>query len=464
MKLTRRAVLGGTAAALSLPAVGLRAAMAQDDGMAELRAVKALHQLAPAEYPATEIWGYDGAAPGPEIRLGQGERLRRRLVNALDQPSTIHWHGIRIDNAMDGVPELTQEAVAPGDSFDYDFVLPDAGTYWYHAHNQSPEQVGRGLYGPLIVEESAPPELDAEHVLILDDWRLDDQAQIDPDFASGHDLSHGGRMGNFIATNAQFDLALPVQQNQRLRLRLINAANARIFPLGLKGLEGWIMAYDGMPLPAPVPVTSEMVLAPAQRIDLIVDVTAAEGDEAYLVRFDRDAAVAQVSFPVTGRGALGRRPAPGALPPNPVTALGDLDAARRVEMRIEGGAMGGVSSATLDGEKVSFRQMIAQNQFWAMAGSAGMPENPLVAASLGETVRINMINDTMFPHAMHLHGMHFRDIGPDGALGPLRDTFLLQGRETREIAFVADNPGEWLFHCHMLGHAATGMMQRVRVA
>ncbi|KKL23337.1 hypothetical protein LCGC14_2426410, partial [marine sediment metagenome] len=124
----------------------------------------------------------------------------------------------------------------------------------------------------------------------------------------------------------------------------------------------------------------------------------------------------------------------------------------------------GVSSATLDGEKVSFRQMIAQNQFWAMAGSAGMPENPLVAASLGETVRINMINDTMFPHAMHLHGMHFRDIGPDGALGPLRDTFLLQGRETREIAFVADNPGEWLFHCHMLGHAATGMMQRVRVA
>jgi len=238
-------------------------------------------QLAPPSYPQTEIWGYGGQMPGPEIRLAQGQRVRRKLLNSLPQATSVHWHGIRSDNAMDGVVGLTQAAVAPGAEFDYDFVAPDAGTYWYHAHNRSAEQVARGLYGALIVEEADGPDLDREEVLVLDDWLLNpDTAQLDPDFAEPHDRSHAGRRGNFVATNGRFELSLPVTRHERLRLRIINAANARIFVLALDGLEGWVAALDGMPLPVPEPVIREFLHGPGQRVDLIIDVTAEVGETA----------------------------------------------------------------------------------------------------------------------------------------------------------------------------------------
>ncbi|KAF0675758.1 multicopper oxidase family protein [Profundibacterium mesophilum] len=461
MKLNRRQMLAGSAASLWLPRLAEAAAGAGGMQVIEPRAAE--HQLAPSDYPATRIWGYDGMAPGPEMRIAQGERLTRRLRNGLDQPTSIHWHGIRIDNAMDGVPGLTQEAVAPGASFDYDFALPDAGTYWYHAHAQSVEQVGRGLYGALIVTEPEPLDIDAEHVLILDDWRLQDDAQLAGDWGAPHDNSHGGRMGNFIATNATFDLALPVEQNARLRLRLINAANARIFPLALKGLEGWIVALDGMPLASPEAVGEDFVLGPGQRADLLVDVVAEEGEEAYLVRFDRDAAAAQVSFPVTGRAALSRRPAPAPLPPNPGQELPDLASVRALDMPIEGGAMGRLGSAMYEGAETQFRDLVGAGQFWALGGAAGLPKTPFASAARGETLRIRMENQTVFPHAMHLHGMHFREVLSGGALGPMRDTLLVAGQETGEIVFEARNPGKWLIHCHMLGHAASGMVQWIEV-
>ena len=202
---TRRDFLmqgAATTAALALP----KRLYAATSGFQTLDARTASVQLAPQGYPKTEIWGYGGAMPGPQLRLQQGARLQRRFMNDLPQASTVHWHGVRIDNAMDGVAGLTQPAVEPGQSFDYDFIAPDAGTYWYHAHNRSTEQVARGLYGALIVEEFEPPDVDREEVLILDDWLLNPEtAQIDPDFASRHDRSHAGRRGNFIATNGRHD-------------------------------------------------------------------------------------------------------------------------------------------------------------------------------------------------------------------------------------------------------------------
>jgi FtsP/CotA-like multicopper oxidase with cupredoxin domain len=174
--------------------------------------------------------------PGTMIRVKQGERVTRRFVNDLPQASSIHWHGVRIDNSMDGVAGLTQKAVPSGESFDYDFTAQDAGTFWYHAHNRSMEQVARGLYGALIVDETEPVDVDREEVLILDDWLLNPEtAQLDPEFDSPHDKSHAGRRGNYIATNGAAFTALSAKQNERLRLRLINAANARIFQLALSG-------------------------------------------------------------------------------------------------------------------------------------------------------------------------------------------------------------------------------------
>jgi FtsP/CotA-like multicopper oxidase with cupredoxin domain len=415
-------------------------------------------QLAPPQYPRTEIWGYDGQMPGPVIRVGQGERVTRRFVNELPQASSVHWHGIRSDNAMDGVAGLTQDAVEPGQSFDYDFIAPDAGTYWFHAHNRSVEQVARGLYGALIVDEPDAPDVDRDEVLVLDDWLLDPKtAQIDAEFEAPHDRSHAGRRGNFIATNGRSDFALSVKRNERLRLRLINAANARIFELGLAGLKGWVMAYDGMPLTHPELVETAFLLSPGQRVDLIVDVVAEAGETAHLVRIDDEQPYSQTPFTVDGNAASTSRPDPVPLPPNPNMEISGVESAQRFRLNMEGGAMGRLNAAVLNGQRRSFRQLVQDNQFWAFNGVIGMTDTPLARVSRGDTARLEIYNDTSFPHAMHLHGMHFREVLKDGSMGPLRDTFLMFGGETREIAFVADNPGKWLFHCHMLSHAASGM-------
>ena len=448
------------AAALALP----RTARAETTQFAEFKARSAAIQLAPPPYPKTEIWGYDGLMPGPELRIAQGARVQRKFLNELPQASSVHWHGIRIDNAMDGVAGLTQAAVRPGESFNYDFVAPDAGTYWYHAHNRSVEQVARGLYGALIVEEADAPDVDREEVLILDDWLLDPEtAQIDPDFTSRHDRSHAGRRGNFIATNGRYDLTLDVRQNERLRLRLINAANARIFVLSLAGMAGWTVALDGMPLGIAEPLNDALILGPSQRADLIVDVTAEPGETAHLVRIEDQEGMSQVAFPVDGRATAVRRGPPAALPHNPKMEVPGLDTAVSVRLNMQGGAMGTLDAATLNGERKTFRDLVEANEFWAFNGIVGMTETPLADVAAGQAVKLEIYNDTSFPHAMHLHGMHFREIGQDGALGPLRDTLLMFGGDRRTIGFVADNPGDWLFHCHMLSHAASGMMTWMRV-
>lgn len=462
--LTRRAFIGQATAALSL-AVTTRHAQAASHAPQSLTAREAAVQLAPEGYAETSIWGYEGRAPGPVIRVTQGGRVQRRLVNDLPEPTSVHWHGIRVDNAMDGVSGLTQEAVTSGRTFDYDFVAPDAGTYWYHAHNRSWEQVARGLHGPLVVEEAEAPDVDHEEILVLGDWLLDpDTAQIDDSFNQPMMMSHAGRIGNLLTTNGRFDFSLPVRRHARLRLRLINASNARIFPLGLSGLQGWTVALDGMPLGAPEPLDETLILGPAQRADLIVDVTAEDGETAHLLRFDNDGRPAsQAAFPVSGTAPRAARGAPGSLPPNPGDGIQDLAEARPLQLMMAGGAMGRMNSAFLGGERLGFRDLAARGRFWSFNEMAEMTQTPLADLSLNEPVRISMVNDTVFPHAMHLHGMHFREVREGSNLGPMRDTLMVAAGETRDIAFVADNPGDWLFHCHMLSHAASGMMTWLRV-
>ncbi|SDL65196.1 multicopper oxidase family protein [Aliiruegeria lutimaris] len=459
--ITRRSLLAGTGALCVAPFMPGRALASTTHETLEAALAKV--QIAPEGYPQTEIWSYGGTVPGTEIRVRQGERLRRRLVNSLSEPTSLHWHGIRIDNAMDGVPGVTQEAVPPGETFLYDFELPDAGTYWYHSHNQSYEQVARGLQGALIVEEPEAPDVDRDEVLVLDDFRLDPETGQIAGFDNMHDFSHGGRFGNITVTNGVFNKTLDVKQNERLRLRLLNTANARIFEFELQGMEGWVVALDGMPLQQPKPITESFLLAPAQRADLIVDVTAEEGSEAHLVRLEREDGFSHVLFNVKGRAAEARRPTPMPLPPNPDMAVDGLEDALHSELRMEGGAMRGFVSAQMNGRAVGFREAAQSMKFWAMNGMVDMPDTPLLVAERGQTVRVQMQNDTMFPHAMHLHGHHFREVLPGGGLGPMRDTLLMFGDERREIAFVAHNPGDWVFHCHMLTHAASGMMTRIKV-
>ncbi len=359
---------------------------------------------------------------------------------------------------------LTQEAVAPGASFDYDFAAPDAGTFWYHAHNRSFEQVARGLHGAIIVEEPEPIDVDRDEVLVLDDWLLDPETgQIAGEYGAPHDLSHAGRLGNYFTTNGAYDLTIKVKRHERLRLRLINAANARIFDLRVHGLEGWIAALDGMPLAVPRVADEPIIIGPGQRVDLIVDVTLEAGEVAHLVRMNRSDAYAQVAFKVEGGGPTARRRTPVPLPPN-AHAMPDISQATPVRLHMEGGAMGGLRRAIAGGRMRSMRDLAAEGHFWAFNGAIGsISEPPLTEFPRGQTARLTIVNDTVFPHAMHLHGMHFHEIEADGSLGAHRDTTMLLPGETREIAFVADNPGDWLLHCHMLSHAASGMTTWIRV-
>ncbi|MFN3209755.1 MAG: multicopper oxidase family protein [Roseovarius sp.] len=461
MGLTRREVMalaGGLAAAQVAPGK----AGAASGAYRVLTAAPAKVRLAPEAFPETLAWTYDGQVPGPVLRHKRGEMFEARLVNDLpEQATTLHWHGLRLPNAMDGVPGMTQEAVRPGDSFDYRFALRDAGTFWYHPHANSLEQISRGLAGVLVVEEDTPPEVDAEEVLVLDDWRLTRDAQVDPDFGNRHDMSHAGRLGNFVTVNGAGELRRSFPTGTRLRLRLVNAATARVFRLVFQGMRAWAVALDGMPLEQPGAVDT-VDIGPAQRVDLIVDVTAGTGEEAIIGSVERDGTYSTVSVSVAGK-AQATRPAPGPLPPNDMPQV-VLAGARQVPLVMEGGAMRGLpEQVAWQGSRMAARQLYEAGQFWAFNGQAGMDAAPLVEAGRGETVRVPMENRTAFAHAMHLHGQHFREVLPEGGLGPWRDTLVVQPEENREIAFVAETPGDWMFHCHMAAHQMSGMMNWIRI-
>ncbi len=204
VSLTRRRLLAGAGASLtavSLPRA-LHAEPLTSDGFRVLRARPGQTRLRGDREPPTAIWGYDGAVPGPTLRIRQGDELKVRLVNDLSQPTVIHWHGLRLPNAMDGVPHLTQMPVEPGASFDYRFTAPDAGTFWYHSHFMSSEQVERGLYGVLVVEEPQPAAVDRDVVLVLDDWRLTGSGAIHPSFGNMHDAAMAGRLGQYVTLNS----------------------------------------------------------------------------------------------------------------------------------------------------------------------------------------------------------------------------------------------------------------------
>ncbi|MEO1747291.1 MAG: multicopper oxidase family protein [Pseudomonadota bacterium] len=419
-----------------------------------LKASVAPVQLAPEGYDTAELWCFDGRSPGPEIRVAQGGSVVRQFQNNLPEPSSVHWHGLRLENAMDGVPGLTQDVVMRGETFDYNFTAPDAGTYWYHSHNRSWEQMARGLYGPLIVEEPDPLDIDQDVTLVFDDWRLDETGALSGNYGTLHDNAHGGRIGNLVTVNGKMEERLQARSGERLRLRLINSANARIFDLGWQGMTGWIVALDGMPLETPQPA-ERVILAPAQRADLVVDIVQSE-DPAVIYMAEDGQGYVLADVAVSAGTRTVRKTSP-KLPPNPVPDLTRAPEGEVVAVLMEGGAMGGMRMATHNGQEVSMQDLVQLGMAWALNGVAGLTDKPLFSSDRNALHRVQFINRTAWPHGMHLHGHHFREVMNDGSLGPWRDTLLVGRNETRDIALVANNPGKWLLHCHMLGHQAAGM-------
>ncbi|MEL6452743.1 MAG: multicopper oxidase family protein [Pseudomonadota bacterium] len=447
-----------------------------DTALPVLRAAPSTAQLAPAGYPTTPVWAYAtqgaGVIPGPEIRLTAGERIGYRLQNDLPQGTAVHWHGIRIENAMDGAAPLTQAPVPPGESFEYDFVAPDPGTYWYHAHNRSTEQVARGLAGPLIVEDRERwlGEMGAatrELTLVLDDWLLDaDAAIVEGRWDDLHAAAHGGRMGNTVTVNGAAYPDLPVRPGARVRLRLINTATGRVMPLALPGLSPRLIALDGHPV-QPRAVDT-VLLGPAQRADVVIDMPTASVETLPLLLDPGRGDWAEIAaFTPTGAPL-----APMKADVRPLPAWGTLSAPnlsdpQREVLLMEGGAMRGMTEATYRGETMGFRELASNGMVWAFNGVAMGMEAPMFSAAIDRTVHLEMTNRSAFTHAIHLHGHHFTVLARSGALntpGDVRDTVLIGADETLEIAFVADNPGVWMLHCHMLSHQKSGMMGWFEVA
>ena len=457
--LSRRTALTGLAAsavALALPPGRISAAVA---GLS-LKAGPALARLNGANGPQTAVWAFDGLVPGPVLRARQGEEFAVRFANQLTEPSAVHWHGLRIANAMDGVPGLTQAAVAPGAEFAYRFTPPDAGTFWYHPHERSFEQVPRGLTGALIVEERTPPKADQDLVLLINDWRIDGAGQLIGGFGSRHDQVHAGRLGNHITVNGLPLAEFPVLAHERVRLRIINACSARVLTLQLEASQPKLIAVDGQPVGPTTSYGEALILGPGNRVDLMVDMI---GGAGHVIPLAEVSGARQELARLVFQGAQSRRPeplvAPIALAPNRLPEPDRKDALV-VPLVMTGGGK----------SETDMSLMMGAGPVWQFNGAAGMMMaanakdmamgEPLFRAPRGRTVHIRFENQTAWPHAMHVHGHHFRLLERAGGPPPQPfwwDTLLVQPGETSTIGFVADNPGKWMLHCHMLDHQASGM-------
>jgi FtsP/CotA-like multicopper oxidase with cupredoxin domain len=411
---------------------------------------------------ATEVWTYNGTVPGPTLRVRQGDPVSITVENRLDEPTTVHWHGIRLPIAMDGVPGISQPPIPPGGTFVYTFTPPDAGTFWYHPHADTLQQLGRGLAGTLIVEEREPVALDREIIWTIMDWRLRPDGQIAGGFGNMMEAAMAGRIGNTVTINGRIPAEEPVRASERVRLRLVNAALARIMSLRFEGHRPIVVAIDGQPCDPHEPEGGRLLLGPAMRADVVLDMQGEPGRRYRVVDDydeDQEYSLTQLAYDAGPPARPHVLDAPLRLPSNPLPQP-DLQTAVRRELVLEGGMMGG-------------RGMMGMGRaVWSINGAsmtgdghAGMP--PLTILALGRSYVLRLRNDTAWPHPMHLHGHSFRLLRRDDVAIPFNqwgDTVLVEPRKTVDVAFVADNPGDWMFHCHITDHQVAGLMGILRIA
>ena len=457
MAFSRRQVLAGLAGlgVVGLGAGGVRYWLGRPENVAthdyELIAAPVDMELVPGHL--TPAWGYGGQAPGVELRCRQGERLRVRFINKLEQQSTIHWHGIRLPLEMDGVPYVSQAPVLPGEYFDYNFICPDAGSYWYHPHTSSAEQLGRGLVGPLIVEEREPTGFRHERTLSLKTWHVDEQGAFTP-FTVPREAAREGTRGRLDTINGVPKPTLDLPAGQVVRLRLINLDNTVTYRLNLPGAEARIYALDGNPV-QPRPLGKQYWLGPGMRLDLALKVPAA-GQELSLrngpLRLATIRGVASSEAPGDW---------PPALPANPV-AEPDLAKAETLRFNFEWAA---ALASPADEAAGRYKYWQINGQAWDINDKT-CADRPIATLKLGGHYIFVLRNMAQYQHPIHLHGMSFKVLDSDRKriIPYFTDTYLLGKNETARVAFVADNPGVWMFHCHVIDHMETGLMAAIAVA
>lgn len=397
---------------------------------------------------------YNGTVPGPELRVTQGDRVRVKLVNRLPVATTLHWHGVRVPAAEDGVAGLTQDAVAPGASFTYEFVARDAGTYWYHSHQQTGGQIPAGLFGALVVEPSGGrtvQDIDAAVVL--------------------HNAPDGR---SAVAVNGVTgDLHLDARPGQTVRLRVIDAVapsmNGAAEAPVLLGAPYRIVALDGNDLNAPQPLGPQRLrLGMGQRADIAFTMPASGAVRLADSQIKGTPSLFESFFatPVsTGETVtLGH----GTPPPSPdlssLPVFDPLTYGAPAPDPAAGPAT--VTAAVVLAEGPGFRD--GGIELLHTINGAASPDVPPIVVHEGDLVRLHLVNDTGEFHPMHLHGHTMSVLAVDGRTPrgtPVRqDTVLLGPHQRADVAFRADNPGLWMLHCHVLLHAAMGMSMTIDYA
>ncbi|EST11515.1 multicopper oxidase family protein [Sporolactobacillus laevolacticus] len=446
------------------------------------------------------VWTFNGSAPGPEIRVQKGDKIHVTLKNELPAPISIHWHGYPVPNKMDGIPGVTQDAVAPGKSFTYEFVADKAGTYWYHSHQDSVNQVDRGLYGAFIVEDSKE-KYDKDYTLMLDEW-VTDKNQINGQIKAmtpgtskkksgdsgmdgmnmdgmGHGSStenssnnHDGGMnmpGNMMVDNmSMYDLytingksgklvkPLNVKKGDKVRLRFINAGylphNIHIHGHNIK-----VIATDGQPINNPQTVKNRVIsIAPGERYD--VSFTADNPGKWYIEDHGTAKGTNEMKALINYEGSKATSGQPNASTQLPAIDFTDYGAKAKPQFTLN------------QKYDVTYTMnlnagMNSNGMIYTINGKS-FPNTDPIKVKTGDRVKVKLVNrDHMNNHPMHLHGHFFQVLSKNGKLvsgSPIyKDTLNVKPGETYEVAFKADNPGNWMFHCHDLHHANAGMVTEV---
>ena len=395
----------------------------------------------------TRLWTYNGMLPGPHIRAKVGDTLIVHFKNSLPEETTIHWHGLRVPNNMDGAPGMTQAPVPSGGEFRYEFVVRDAGTYWYHPHVNSAAQVGWGLYGPIVVEDPGdPPAFGDDLVLMLSDMSLDDTAQLMPKDNGGAFGDLFGREGGVLLVNGKVRPRLKVRAGKQQRWRIINAARARYYSFLLRGFTR-LGGDNG--LAARSEKLTRVFVVPGERIDGVFTPSFEPGtvfplrwrpvNRGYGTAFNRQPEDLMeietvVAPPVT----------PSVIPEH-LREIAPIDISGAVPHRLD--------------------LTIEQEQSTVEMGINGIPAwkaEPL-HARIGETHVWTVTNNTPFDHPFHLHGYFFQVLD-EGRVPEWKDTVNVPVDSSIRLAIRFDErPGMWMYHCHILDHAEVGMMGHLHV-
>lgn len=425
-----------------------------DPQIVEVTLVAQAEKRTPVEGgPEVEMFLYNGTFPGPTLKARRGDRVIVHFENKLPEKTTVHWHGLRISDQMDGSPRI-QKPVEPGESFTYDFVVPDAGTYWYHPHVRANEQVEKGLYGMIVIDESEPVGVTRERTLNLDDIYLGKDGW--PAWLASHPEVMHGRNGNVLLLNGKtLPLSGEMKKGDVERWRLVNTANARTMHFDVEGPAFVrILGTDGGLLPLPYDISGKIIDLPVgQRYDLEVVAYAAgkvtlrshvpvqkgggvvlQPFSAFEVTVADDPSVTEFYAAEVGKV----EPLPDRQPNLSKTMI--FDAVQDASMP------GGVA--------------------WRINGKSMWME-PIFTFAEGATVDLLLDNQLGPEHPFHLHGQFFTILERDGKAVTdepgLKDTVLVPGLAKVKIRAYFDNPGQWMAHCHILEHAELGFMSEIVV-